>query len=267
MLPAERTPAGYRVYGQQAVERLEFISSAKLLGLPLEEIRGLLDVREQGACAPVRSRMRALVADRIADTDARIAELTAFSARLADVHATLEGPAPAGACGPQRGCTGNPATGATLHLSPTRTLAHPEPGTGHDRPEVAPESDPARDSGPHAGAGSNSGPDQGAEPAEAWRQAPVACTLGGERLGARVAQWQELIAEAVGRETIPDGLRLTFPAHPGLVGRLAELATAEQGCCAFFDFTLRLTPSTVHLSVRAPEEGAELLADLFGVTS
>ncbi|MFG2172334.1 MerR family transcriptional regulator [Streptomyces niveus] len=39
LLPAGRTPAGYRVYGQDAVERLGFISSAKLLGLALEEIR------------------------------------------------------------------------------------------------------------------------------------------------------------------------------------------------------------------------------------
>src|SRR6478735_9410628 len=45
LLPADRTPSGYRVYGEDAVERLAFISSAKLLGLALEEIRELLAVR------------------------------------------------------------------------------------------------------------------------------------------------------------------------------------------------------------------------------
>ncbi|WAL75801.1 heavy metal-responsive transcriptional regulator [Kitasatospora sp. YST-16] len=242
LLPAERTPAGYRVYGPEAVERLEFIASAKLLGLPLEEIRDLLDVREQGVCAPVRARMRALVADRIADTEARIAELAAFSTHLAAVHAGLEGPAPAGGCGPDCGCT---TTGATttapepvgpvaVDLSPTRTLNASAPGP------VA---------------------------AEAWRRAPVACTLGGDRFGERAAQWNDLAASAERREEIPDGLRLTFPADPPLAGRIAELAAAEQGCCAFFDFSLHLTPTALQLTVRAPEEGAPMLADLFGATS
>ncbi|MEU6039649.1 MerR family transcriptional regulator [Actinomadura sp. NPDC047616] len=44
LLPADRTPAGYRVYGQDAVERLAFIGVAKDLGLPLEEIAELLRV-------------------------------------------------------------------------------------------------------------------------------------------------------------------------------------------------------------------------------
>ncbi|MFC0451304.1 MerR family transcriptional regulator [Rhodococcus jostii] len=38
LLSAERTASGYRVYGDGAVERLAFISSATHLGLPLEEI-------------------------------------------------------------------------------------------------------------------------------------------------------------------------------------------------------------------------------------
>jgi DNA-binding transcriptional MerR regulator len=38
---AERTPAGYRLYDEAALERLRFIARAKQLGLPLEEIRDL----------------------------------------------------------------------------------------------------------------------------------------------------------------------------------------------------------------------------------
>ncbi|MFB6712753.1 MULTISPECIES: heavy metal-responsive transcriptional regulator [unclassified Streptomyces] len=89
LLPAERTASGYRVYGEAAVDRLAFISSAKLLGLALEEIRDLLDVREEGVCASVRDRMLPLVAGRIAETDGRIAELRAFSTHLAGVHDQL----------------------------------------------------------------------------------------------------------------------------------------------------------------------------------
>ncbi|MEU9376026.1 heavy metal-responsive transcriptional regulator [Streptomyces sp. NPDC048255] len=146
LLPADRTPSGYRMYGEDAVERLAFISSAKLLGLALDEIRELLDVREEGVCASVRARMLPLVADRTTETDGRIAELRAFSAHLAGVHAELSSPAPAGACGPDCGCTtagSAPAGPVAITLSPTRSASAAEP----------------------------------------WRDVPVACTLGGAELG------------------------------------------------------------------------------------
>lgn len=114
LLPAERTASGYRVYGEEAVERLAFISSAKLLGLALEEIRELLGVREEGVCGSVRARMLPLIADRIRETDGRIAELRAFSGHLAEAHAELSGPPPAGPCGPECGCTTRPAAEAPV---------------------------------------------------------------------------------------------------------------------------------------------------------
>lgn len=95
----------------------------------------------------------------------------------------------------------------------------------------------------------------------------MACTLGGPELEGRAQQWRQLVEQAKRREEIPDGLRLTFPATAELAGRVAALAAAEQGCCAFFDFTLHLSPAALELTVRAPEAGATLLADLFGVTA
>ncbi|WP_262062860.1 MerR family transcriptional regulator [Streptomyces sp. STR69] len=227
LLPAERTAAGYRVYDERSVERLAFISSAKLLGLPLEEIRELLGVWEQGVCAAVRARMLPLVADRIADADRRLAELSAFSTRLADVHEQLSGPAPEGACGPDCGCVSGARQGPVpVELTPTR----PEPLTGEH---------------------------------ESWRQAPVACTLDGSRLGERTGQWRRLAQQATSREEIPDGLQLAFPSTPELASEVASLAAAEQDCCAFFDFTLRLAPTELVLVVRAPETAGSLMAELF----
>ncbi|MCX5070940.1 heavy metal-responsive transcriptional regulator [Streptomyces sp. NBC_00424] len=234
LLPAERSPSGYRVYGEDAVERLGFISSAKLLGLALEEIRELLEVREEGVCAAVRARMVPLVAGRIAETEGRIAELSAFSAHLAAVHADLSGLAPEGGCGPDCGCTTTPTAAGPVPVTLSRT-----------RPTV---SAPAASS-------------------ESWREAPVACTLGGPELEGRTREWRRLVEQAGTRETIPDGLRLTFPATAELAGRLAALAAAEQGCCSFFDFTLHLSPAALELTVRAPDAAAPLLADLFGVTA
>ncbi|HEX8005586.1 MAG TPA: MerR family transcriptional regulator, partial [Trebonia sp.] len=42
LLPADRTAAGYRVYGEDALDRLRFISMGKYLGLSLKEIGELL---------------------------------------------------------------------------------------------------------------------------------------------------------------------------------------------------------------------------------
>ncbi|MFG2302443.1 hypothetical protein [Actinacidiphila glaucinigra] len=65
--------------------------------------------------------------------------------------------------------------------------------------------------------------------------------LGSAELGERTGQWRVLVAKAERREDIDDGLRLSFPPDADLAGQLASLAAAEQGCCAFFDFTLHLT--------------------------
>lgn len=168
LLPAGRTPAGYRLYGEDAVERLGFISSAKLLGLALE-------VREQGVCAAVRTRMVRLVA-----------ELSAYGAHLAGVQADLSGPAPEG------GCTTAPAApgpGATV-THPVRTVARRLEG---------------RTGGVHAGRLRTGGP-------------------------------------------------------------YAGVAAAEQDCCSFYDFSLHQSPTTLELTVRAPEAAAPLLAELFGAT-
>ncbi len=104
LLPAARTTSGYRIYDEHAVRRLEFVAAAKLLGLPLEEIRELLAVWQDGECVHVRATLRPLVAARLADAQQRIAELTAFAGHLETVHAELGGAAPSGRCGPGCGC-------------------------------------------------------------------------------------------------------------------------------------------------------------------
>src|SRR5262245_39641500 len=89
-----------------------FIASAKCLGLPLEEIRELLGAWETGICAEVRVRLRPLVWGRIAEAEQRIAELSAFVARLAEVHDELGGPAPDSGCEPGCGCVVAESEGA-----------------------------------------------------------------------------------------------------------------------------------------------------------
>ncbi|HEY9416482.1 MAG TPA: heavy metal-responsive transcriptional regulator, partial [Pseudonocardia sp.] len=96
-------------------------------------------------------------------------------------------------------------------------------------------------------------------------EVPVACTLGGDEQTERIQQWRQVLDSATGREDIDGGLRLRFPADPDLVADVARLAAAEQGCCAFFDFTMQLTPDALVLSVRAPGAAEPLVTELFGV--
>ncbi|KAF0965762.1 MerR family DNA-binding protein [Rhodococcus sp. T7] len=201
-----------RVYGEEAVERLSFISSAKHLGLPLEEIRDLLEVWERGVCAQVRQRMLPMVTDRIAHADNRIAELSAFAARLAGVREELTGSAPAGACGPDCGClTATTATPVPVPLERSRPTRPPE---------------------------------------QAWRNAPVVCTLGSGEYDERARQWRQVLSAATGREEIDGGLRVWFPSDPDLVAEVARLAAAEQSCCTFFDFTMQLTVDRLTVTIR-----------------
>lgn len=94
---------------------------------------------------------------------------------------------------------------------------------------------------------------------------PIACTLKSGDRGERIRGWRHLLAQADRREPIDGGVRFHLPA--ALAGPAAELAAAEQQCCAFFDFTLHLARGGLHLDVRAPAEAAPLLADVFGAAS
>lgn len=103
--------------------------------------------------------------------------------------------------------------------------------------------------------------DRISQSAERWRTAPVACSLTAGDVRERAARWQGLL-DGAGRETIPDGVRLVLPVER--VTEVAELAAAEQRCCPFFDFRIHLDGPLLRLEVRAPADGAGLLAEVFG---
>ncbi|NEC20310.1 MerR family transcriptional regulator, partial [Streptomyces parvus] len=103
LLSADRTPAGYRMYGEDAVDRLAFIGAAKHLGLALEEIGELVGVWEAGACRDVKADLRPRISARLAEAESRAAELAAFTASLRGALAHLDAlPDRAGRCDP--GC-------------------------------------------------------------------------------------------------------------------------------------------------------------------
>ncbi|MEV5301147.1 MerR family transcriptional regulator [Amycolatopsis methanolica] len=236
LLPARRSDSGYRLYDDQALERLTFIGAAKTLGLPLDEIRDLLDVWEDGLCTDVRGRLRPMLVARIAEAEQRAAELDAFTERLRQALVEIDGPPRPGRCEPGCGFLhhNDPHGGDAPAPVPVELLPR-RPGTPAERSTQAPTEAP-----------------------------PIACTLTGDDQADRIQQWQHLLAHAVHREPLDGGVRIDLPAT--LAGEVAALAAAEQRCCAFFDFTLHLVGQTVRLDVRAPAEAAPLLADVFGTS-
>lgn len=85
LLPAaQRSMTGYRLYSPDDVELLIFIRRARTLGLHLDDIRAVLDIRGGGTppCATVRELLDA----RIAEVDAAIADLLALRETLGDTR-------------------------------------------------------------------------------------------------------------------------------------------------------------------------------------
>ncbi|GAB3394209.1 heavy metal-responsive transcriptional regulator [Amycolatopsis echigonensis] len=83
--PAERTAAGYRRYRDDDIAVLRFIRQAKTLGLSLNEIRDILDLRRSGT-TPCQ-HVVALLDDRIREIDRTITELRQLRRTLADARA------------------------------------------------------------------------------------------------------------------------------------------------------------------------------------
>ncbi|MEI8609253.1 Zn(2+)-responsive transcriptional regulator [Enterovibrio sp. Hal110] len=73
--PASRSDSGYRLYDEDAISRIHFILKAKRIGLTLEEIQELLDIRleaSQHSCAEVKG----ITQKKLNEIDQKIAELT-----------------------------------------------------------------------------------------------------------------------------------------------------------------------------------------------
>ena len=103
--PAGRTDAGYRLYDDTSLARLAFIARAKQLGCTLEEVADLADAWDNDECAPVKHRLRGLVAAKLHETEQRMRELRALQADLRATATMLESAPLDGPCDESCGCT------------------------------------------------------------------------------------------------------------------------------------------------------------------
>ena len=124
--PPGRSEAGYRVYDERAFDRLDFVGRAKELGLTLEEIADLTELWDDDACRPVQRRLAEMVADRLAATGSRIAELTATAARLRTAANRLAEEPQAGPC--DAGCACNARAAVAAPALACTLAAEDQPG-------------------------------------------------------------------------------------------------------------------------------------------
>lgn len=80
--PAGRTASGYRLYGWRELEQIEFVRRAKLMGLSLDEIRGLVESAEDGIPNKVFQHLDNLLERSLAETERKIEDLRAFRESL-----------------------------------------------------------------------------------------------------------------------------------------------------------------------------------------
>lgn len=85
----ERTPSGYRAYGEADAERLAFIKTAQRLGLSLDEIKEIIAFRDRGErpCGYVADVLRR----QVSDLDRRIREMRALRDELKHLQARATG--------------------------------------------------------------------------------------------------------------------------------------------------------------------------------
>ena len=80
--PAGRTDSGYRLYGWRELEQIEFVRRAKLMGLTLEQIRGLVEIAEEGIPSAVLRHLDELLEQKLEETERKLEELQAFRKSL-----------------------------------------------------------------------------------------------------------------------------------------------------------------------------------------
>ncbi len=82
LAPADRTKAGHRLYGTDAVEQLYRISLLRQLGLSLDQVRMTLDTGDRD--------VRSLIVDHLATIEARLTTEQRLRGRLLRLVGTLE---------------------------------------------------------------------------------------------------------------------------------------------------------------------------------
>jgi len=107
--PHGRSPAGYRLYDEDSVQRLAFIGRAKRLGMTLDDVATLIEAWFAGECGPLQEQLRGFVDGRILELRRQIADESAFERQLQRILTRLDrGDTVPERCEPDCGCDIDP---------------------------------------------------------------------------------------------------------------------------------------------------------------
>lgn len=96
----------------------------------------------------------------------------------------------------------------------------------------------------------------------ALAEEPIACTLSGADLKARLQRIAELGKRHLQSQR-QDGSQIHLHYSLHAADELREIVGLEQECCAFLEFDLRETASGVDLTITAPASAGEFAPALF----
>ena len=82
LAPPPRNESGYRDYSEADARRLRLIAQARMLSLPLDEVRQLTAFAVDGRCGPLRGELLQALRKRAADTRRQIRELRSLQREL-----------------------------------------------------------------------------------------------------------------------------------------------------------------------------------------
>ena len=86
--PPARTAAGYRDYGETALDDLRFIKKGKTLGLRLTDLREVMVITSGGKL--LCDHVRAIIVARLKEVDEKIGELRELRSTLMETLARLD---------------------------------------------------------------------------------------------------------------------------------------------------------------------------------
>jgi DNA-binding transcriptional MerR regulator len=105
-----------------------------------------------------------------------------------------------------------------------------------------------------------------AKPVNPIDSPPIACSLAPAQMGRRVTDWQGVLSRATdGPTPVDGGVAIRFGRDAELAAEVSALAAAEQSCCRFFAFIVRMDHTGTELTVTAPADARPLVEALFGV--
>lgn len=89
----KRTASNYRLYSEAEEERLDFIQKAKRFGLSLNEIKRLIDLRQDGV--PPCADLKTMLKQHLAELDQRIQDMLSLRQELTRRYECIEAALPA----------------------------------------------------------------------------------------------------------------------------------------------------------------------------